>query len=130
MFDDQKAKKDKGKPQIHLVPMGIINAIANVREFGTYKYGDSENWKSVDVMRYYNAAMRHMMTWLEKVNNYKLSIDDESGLDHLWHTATNLAFMIELQAAWQYERYQKHLLDTKPPIVPAKEEITKGESND
>lgn len=102
--------------------LGIIDTIAKVREFGVAKYGNDETWKTVHVMRYYNTAMRHMMTSLKKVNNYKLSIDDESGLDHLWQPATNLAFMIELQAVRQHERYQKHLLNTKPPIVPAKED--------
>lgn len=86
------AKADKGKPQLHLVPTEIINCIARVREYGTEKYKDPDNWKKVEVQRYHDALLRHTLAiWndLEKK-------DEESGLLHLEHIATNLAFILEL----------------------------------
>lgn len=89
---NQEAKADKGKPQLRLVPTEIINCIARVREYGNNKYGDPENWKKVEVQRYHDALLRHTLAiWndLEKR-------DEESGLLHLEHIATNLAFILEL----------------------------------
>ena len=89
---NQEIKADAGKPQLHLVPTEIINCIARVREFGNKKYKDSNSWKRVDVQRYHDALLRHTLAiWndLEKR-------DEESGLMHLEHIATNLAFILEL----------------------------------
>lgn len=89
---NQEAKADSGKPQLRLVPTEIINCIARVREYGNNKYGDPENWKKVEVQRYHDALLRHTLAiWndLEKK-------DEESGLLHLEHIATNLAFILEL----------------------------------
>jgi hypothetical protein len=89
---NQLVKADKGKPQLRLVPTEIINCIARVRMYGTEKYKDPENWKRVEVKRYHDALLRHTLAiWndLEKK-------DEESGLLHLEHIATNLAFILEL----------------------------------
>ena len=91
-MNDQEAKQDKGKLQLTLVPRGIIRAIAHVRMFGTGKYGDPENWKRVETQRYKDAAFRHFLAYLDD----PFSIDEESGLPHLWHLACNIAFLIEL----------------------------------
>lgn len=63
----------------------VLMGIAAVREHGTAKYGDPENWRKVEPERYLNAAWRHMKEG-----------DDESGLPHWAHLATNLAFLLEL----------------------------------
>lgn len=89
---DQSAKADAGKPKLSLVPTGIIYAIARVREYGNKKYGSPDNWKNVEAQRYVDAAYRHL---LEVVKNGLDSVDEESGLFHLDHCATNLAFLIE-----------------------------------
>ena len=88
---DQEAKADAGKPQLTLVPRKIIWNIAAVREFGTKKYKDPENWKRVENQRYKDAAFRHFLTYLDDEN----SIDEESKLPHLWHLACNVAFLCE-----------------------------------
>ena len=91
---DQTAKADAGKPKLSLVPTGIIYAIARVREYGNRKYGSSDNWKQVEAQRYVDAAYRHLL----QVVKYGLdSVDEESGLNHLDHCATNLAFLIEMR---------------------------------
>lgn len=86
------AKADKGKPRLHLVPTEIINCIARVREYGTEKYKDPGNWKKVEKERYVDAMFRHLIAYVNDTS----SIDDESGLPHLWHIACNVAFLCEL----------------------------------
>lgn len=87
--------KDKtGKP-----PLGMtfalrkaVNAIAYVREYGLKKYRNADNWKRVPMQDWADAAERHLTAWQsgEKV-------DPESGMSHLWHALTNLAYMAELE---------------------------------
>lgn len=89
---DQTAKADAGKPRISLVPMRILWAIAEVREYGTNKYKDPDNWKRVEPERYREALLRHILRYIDDPDG----VDDESGLPHLWHAATNIAFLIAL----------------------------------
>ena len=84
------AKDDGGKLRLSLVPRGIVEAIAIIREYGCRKYKDPENWKKVDNSRYWEAALRHM----EAARNDMWAKDEESGLPHIWHVACNLAFII------------------------------------
>jgi hypothetical protein len=90
---NQEIKADKGKPQLHLVPTEIINCIARVREYGTKKYKSPDNWKKVEKDRYTDALFRHLLKYVEDNN----SVDEESGLPHLWHIACNVAFLCEMQ---------------------------------
>lgn len=90
---DQKAKADAGKLMLTLVPTEIIKNIAAIRMYGNKKYGNSENWKTVDKDRYKNAAYRHWLAYLEDPHG----VDEESGLPHLWHLACNVAFLCQLE---------------------------------
>lgn len=90
---DQTAKADAGKPRLTLVPRKIIFDIAKVREYGTEKYKDPDNWKKVSKERYRDAAYRHFMAYLDNPK----SLDEESGLPHLWHLACNIAFLCEME---------------------------------
>lgn len=90
---NRKAKADAGKPRLSLVPSEIIRDIARVREYGNDKYGDPENWKTVEPERYRDAAYRHMLAYIDDPQ----SIDEESGYPHLWHLACNVAFLCELE---------------------------------
>ena len=89
----QEAKADAGKPRLTLVPPEIIWAIAEVREYGTKKYGDPENWRKVSPQRYRDAMFRHMMAYLAAFHGK----DPESGLPHLWHLACNVAFLCAME---------------------------------
>lgn len=91
-MNDQTIKFDAGKLRLSLVPTGIMAAIARVREYGVQKYGDSDNWKRVEPVRYRDALVRHLMAYKDDNGG----VDDESGLPHLWHVACNIAFLIEL----------------------------------
>lgn len=88
---NQESKADAGKAQLTLVPRKIIWDIAKVRMYGTDKYGDEENWKKVETIRFQDAAMRHFLAYLDNPND----VDEESGLPHLWHLACNVAFLCE-----------------------------------
>ena len=91
--NEQEAKADAGKPRLTLVPQKIIWDIAAVRDFGTKKYKDPDNWKRVSKERYRDAAFRHFMRYLATPHG----VDEESGLPHLWHCCCNLAFLCELE---------------------------------
>lgn len=91
-MNKQEAKADAGKIRPSLVPMGIIEAVAHIRQYGTEKYGDPDNWRTVEKERYIDAAWRHWIAY----NKNNDSVDAESGLPHLWHMACNLAFLIEM----------------------------------
>lgn len=93
LLNDQEAKADAGKPQLSLVPMQILNAIARVREYGNRKYGDPENWKTVEPARYRDAMLRHAVAYIQDPNG----VDEESGLPHLWHLACNVSFLVEME---------------------------------
>ena len=82
-------KFDNGKPRHSLLPKGSIGSIIAVLEFGAKKY-EANNWQKVDNAkeRYYDAAMRHIDSWW---NGEKF--DQETGIHHLAHAATNLFFL-------------------------------------
>lgn len=91
--DDQQAKADQGKPCPSLCPVSLIEAVTAVRMYGTQKYGDPDNWKQVETERYHQAMLRHILAaW-----NDPYKIDPESGLPHIAHVATNIAFLLEME---------------------------------
>lgn len=91
-MNNQDIKSDAGKPQLTLVPTEIIYGIARVREYGCQKYKDPENWKRVEIKRYHDALLRHTLAIWKDLEKR----DEESGLLHLEHIATNVAFILEL----------------------------------
>ena len=95
VFNEQSAKADYGKAKLSLVPRRIIWDVAAIREYGNNKYpnGGPDNWKTVDVQRYRDAAYRHFLRYLDSPD----SLDDESGFPHLWHLACNIAFLCEME---------------------------------
>ena len=91
---NQKAKADKWKPRLSLVPSEIIRCIARIREYGQEKYGEqADHWDDVELERYQDAAYRHLLNYIDNPKE----IDAESGLPHLWHLACNVAFLCELE---------------------------------
>lgn len=92
-FVDHTAKHDEGKLQIHLVPPQIIRDIAEVRMYGNKKYGDPDNWKTVEKWRYVDALLRHLLLYLEDPDG----VDEESGIKHYKHAACNMAFICAME---------------------------------
>jgi len=91
MQKEDLRKDTKGKLRLTLVPRKIITAIAKVREYGNMKYKTSDSWKLNTAEQYREAAFRHFLAYLDAPD----SVDEESGLPHLHHLATNIAFLIE-----------------------------------
>ena len=87
---DQSAKADKGKLELSLVNPELVKAVAEVRMYGTEKYGDSENWRKVEPKRYVDALYRHLLAYIEGNE-----VDEESGLPHLSHMACNISFLLD-----------------------------------
>lgn len=90
---NQQAKADAGKPHPSWVPVALIEGVMAVREHGTARYGDPDNWKQVEPERYHQAMLRHILAaW-----NDPYKIDPESGLPHIAHVATNIGFLLEMK---------------------------------
>ena len=87
---DQSAKADKGKLELSLVNPELVKAVAEVRMYGTSKYGDSENWRKVEPKRYVDALYRHLLAYIGGSE-----VDEESGLSHLSHMACNISFLLD-----------------------------------
>ena len=86
----QECKDTKGKAQWNLVNMKDLEGIVRIREFGVEKYNDPENWKRVDPVDYVNAIKRH----LSEMDEHGIySLDDESGMPHIWHIGCNYYFL-------------------------------------
>lgn len=83
-------KHDKGKLRYSLIPPEATEALASVLTFGATKYAPN-SWQSVPNAkeRYMDALYRHLEAYRSGETN-----DDDSGLNHLWHAITNLAFLI------------------------------------
>lgn len=94
-MNDQTAKADAGKLQISLVPTQIIKDIAEVRAYGSAKYGSTNNWKKVELRRYVDAMLRHALEFVDDPR----SVDAESGIQHYKHMACNMAFICEMMGA-------------------------------
>ena len=96
--EDQSAKADKGKLELSLVNPELVKAVAEVRMYGTEKYGDSENWRKVEPKRYVDALYRHLLAYIEGNE-----VDEESGLSHLAHMACNISFLLDEKYLKEYE---------------------------
>ena len=86
-------KDDTGKLPMALIPSALLRGVATVLAFGAERYG-ADNWRDVPnaKRRYYDALQRHLVVW----RSGELC-DADSKLPHLWHAATNVAFLISFQ---------------------------------
>lgn len=85
----QFMKFDTGKLRYSLIPSEATKALAEVLTYGAKKY-KPDNWKQVDDKeRYVDALYRHLEAWRSGEG-----LDGESGLSHLSHALTNIAFLI------------------------------------
>lgn len=85
-----RPKEMEGKPVLSLVPRGIVECIAKVRDYGNKKYGSLDGWKQMARQDYWEACLRHA----EKARNDIDAVDEESGLPHIWHLACDLSFIL------------------------------------
>jgi len=82
-------KHDKGKLRWRLFPFEILTEVVEIFDFGAEKYG-VDNWKKCDDWdRYFDAMMRHIMSWRSGEKS-----DPESGKHHLSHAVCCAIFLI------------------------------------
>lgn len=103
-------KFDGDKVRYDLVPPSTTKALAEVLTFGARKY-EPNNWKKcTELWRYEAAMLRH----IEAYRSGEI-LDVDSGLPHLAHAMTNLAFLIELSPKFDENTRQTdaHLIQNK-----------------
>ena len=82
-------KFDNGKLLYSLIPPETTKALAEVLTYGAQKYAPN-NWQLVEngEVRYLDALFRHLEAYRAGEQ-----VDPESGLPHLSHVLTNVAFL-------------------------------------
>ncbi len=92
-------KHDKHKLKLSLIPTQLINGVGEVMTFGANKYSKN-NWRNLDdPTRYLDALMRHLEAYRSGEE-----FDEETGLPHLAHLATNAGFLLwfdEERSTWR-----------------------------
>jgi hypothetical protein len=92
MSEPQGKKYDSGKARLSLLPGLAIEQVIKVGEMGAVKYGDHNYRLGMPVVKYIDAAFRHVfLEFLFK----GIDTDPESGLPHLAHGAWNLLAALE-----------------------------------
>jgi len=87
-------KHDFNKPQMSLLPMGDLEGVARVLEYGVEKYARGD-WKYVEdgAFRYLDAALRHAGELTDATTTKELQVlDHESGLPAIDHAICSLIF--------------------------------------
>jgi hypothetical protein len=86
---DLGAKKyDSGKPQLSLVPVEALEAIASAMAYGAAKYGKNNYKLGHKWSRCLDAALRHLYALA-----HGEEIDPESGNTHLSHALASLSML-------------------------------------
>lgn len=91
MPKEQGRKDDSAKIRYSLLPVGTVNQVVQVLEYGASTKYEINNWQKVPSARtrYYDAAMRY----IDACFNGDLK-DDETGLPHLAHAICCLMFLM------------------------------------
>ena len=102
-------KDTKDKVQFTKLPLDLLDHVLDVMKYGAEKY-DWDNWRKVEAEKYIDAFYRHYRE-LEKGE----WLDDESGLPHVGHIATDILFycaikMQEREKKWQETNYVKNMI--------------------
>lgn len=105
---------NKGKLPLELVPFSSLEAMAKVLEKGAEKYAPF-NWaRGMSWQSVYGCAMRHLGKWHSPHHS---DMDEETGLNHLYHALCNIAFLIEYEKTCP-ELDDRFKIDTKSkPLV-------------
>jgi hypothetical protein len=93
MGTEAGVKLDNGKLLMSLIPVEALTGLAEVLTFGAQKYTPN-GWQTVPngEQRYMDALLRHYCSYRSGEIN-----DPESGLSHLKHMLTNIAFLVWLE---------------------------------
>jgi hypothetical protein len=83
------SKKQENKYDPSLTSYELIKAISDVRQYGIDKHGYRDEWFTTHPNEHFKSAMRHLIA---AINGEEY---DVSGLPHIAHAVTNLAFELE-----------------------------------
>jgi len=97
-------KHDGGKPRISLIPREALEGAAKALTFGANKYNAHNFKKGLHYSRLVDAAMRHIIAWVNGEDN-----DPESGLSHLDHALASLSMLkyMEVNKPEMDDRYKE-----------------------
>ncbi len=122
MAAKEGAKLDQGKSRIDLIPPEFILALGDVLgdacspgPDGTPPKYDERNWElGFDWGRAYAAAQRHLLAWAMGEDT-----NPDTGLSHLAHAATNMAFLIAFarRGVGRDDRSPHYLQDRVKPVI-------------
>ena len=92
MADGGGKRYNSDKNPLELVPPSLIFAVGEVLKKGAEKY-EPRNWqRGMSWSTVYGCLMRHVLKWASPFHS---DIDEETGLNHLYHAAANVAMLIE-----------------------------------
>lgn len=98
LVDDPANPKDRmgalKLPSLSTIPSSLLLSLGGVMRLGAAKYGRF-NWrkKPVKATVYADAAMRHLMSWMDGEDT-----DPESGESHLGHVAACMGIVLDAKA--------------------------------
>jgi hypothetical protein len=94
-------KLDTGKPRWDLAPFDAFEAMVQVQTWAvsTSVRGDKaypeRNWeRGMAWSRVFGAMIRHSWKWWLGKMTGRSTIDEESGMSHLWHAFTSAGFLV------------------------------------
>lgn len=79
-----------GKPGLQYLPWRALTEVAKVIDFGAKKYSRNGWRKGMPWMELAGSTVRHVAKWISGID-----LDEESGLHHLAHAATDILFLVE-----------------------------------
>ena len=110
-------KLDTGKPRWDLAPFDAFEAMVKVqtwavsREVRGDKAYPERNWeRGMAWSRVFGAMIRHSWKWWMGKMTGRSTIDEESGMSHLWHAFTSAGFLVA------YEMREMTEFDDRPNI--------------
>lgn len=86
-------KADNSKPQLNLIPSEALTGMAKAFMYGAKKYNRFNFKKGLEYTRLTDAAMRHILQFLDGEEQ-----DVESGEDHISHALASLAMLKYMMA--------------------------------
>ena len=94
MVDGGGQRLNDDKNPLELVPPSLMFAVGAVLAEGAKKY-ERHNWtRGMKWSVVLGSLMRHLFKWASPFHNDK---DEETGYNHMWHVAANVAFLIEYE---------------------------------
>lgn len=89
-IESTPVKYDSEKNLLQLLPFSALEEVGKCLTYGANKY-EPNNWRGgFKWTRLLGSTLRHLFAWSRGIDT-----DEESGLSHLAHAATNILFLLE-----------------------------------